>query len=194
MGFSIEILGFISGFLGLSVSLPQLFKIIKAGESKGVSLLSWIISLANFVLWAVYGFRYDSFSQVVTNIIAALFTVLLVFVLIKQRSNVFYSTAATFSLLVVFVLAGTLATPLVLTFFLFSLVLLARIPQILASYFSFVRKELTNVSLLTYSLLIFSSVGWITYGVVTNLWHNIVASTFTLISSFIILFFETRKR
>lgn len=189
-----EIIGLISGLMGLSVALPQLFKILKSKTHDGVSILAWIISLGNFTTWVTYGVRYNSFSQIVTNITATIFTAILVYVLISQKHSRPYAAAATTLVIFSFLFFGFMVPPLVLSMALFTMVLAVRVPQIISSYISFANGKETMVSKLTYALMVSSSVGWIAYGVMTGLWQNIVASSIALIASFIILFLETRIR
>ena len=189
-----EILGFVAGTLGLSIAVPQLLRILKAKTHEGVSILTWVIALSNFAIWASYSAKYNSISQLVTNSIAWVLTAILVYVLIKQARN---TTTALFVIItsaLVMVGLGYYSNEIVMTVALFLIVFSVRIPQILSSINHYKKHKQTTVSKTTYLLTVFSSVGWVTYGVLTGLWHNVIASSIAIITSLIVLWIETRKR
>lgn len=189
-----EIIGFVAGTLGLSIAVPQLLRILKAKTHEGVSILTWVIALSNFAIWASYSAKYNSISQLVTNSIAWVLTAILVYVLIKQARN---ATTALFVIItsaLIMVGLGYYSNEIVMTVALFLIVFSVRIPQIVSSIDHYKKHKQTTVSKTTYLLTVLSSVGWVTYGALTGLWHNVIASSIAIITSLIILWIETRKR
>ncbi len=194
MTWSYELLGLVSGALGLSVAVPQLVRVLRADSHEGVSILTWIISLGNFAIWGAYGLRYDSPSQLVTNALACVLTVALVFVLVRQARGAVWAAVVAGGTVAGFASVGYFTPVWLMTGVLFSMVASGKVPQMVASVRSYARRRRTVVSKTTYVLMLASSFGWITYGSLTGLWHNIVASSFTVFASVFILFFETRTR
>lgn len=196
-GFWIETLGFISGTLGLSIAIPQLARVLIAKQHTGVSTATWVINLINFSIWTGYSIRYNSLSQAVTNIIAAVLTAILVFVLIKQSKNILVATSLVILFPIVSIIAGLYTTEIIMTILLFGVIFATRTPQIIASIKTLQTGRETIVSKTTYLLSSLATLGWIYYGILTGLWWNIVASTIGFILSMIILIIELvalRKR
>lgn len=186
----IELVGLLAGALGLSVALPQLFKVLKAKNHVGVSITSWLLQLLNYSSWLAFSIRFHSPSQLAANILAAVFTSILVFVLLKEIWNKTVPAVILILTLIAVAVTAILLLPeqvmeiVLLTF------ILARIPQILTSYKSWRIGRKTNVSQLTYLLMGLSSIGWITYGAVAGLHMNVYSSTMQLTASALIVMFE----
>lgn len=189
-----ELIGLISGILGLSIAVPQLYRIIKAKTHEGVSIATWVVSLGNFSIWAAYSARYNSPSQLLTNVIACILTTFLVYILIRQAKNVSTAILVVLATIGMFTGLGFFTPEWLMTVILFTMVLVGRIPQIIASRSHYKNNQQTVVSKTTYTLIICSSVGWITYGTLTGLWQNIVASSIGLLTSAVVLYYETRER
>lgn len=194
MNLSYEIIGFVAGFLGLSIAVPQLVRVLKAKTHEGVSISTWIITLSSFAIWAAYSAKYNSVSQLVTNSIAWVLTAVLVYVLIKQARNTTMALLVIVVSTLVMVSLGYYSNEIVMTIALFLVVFSVRIPQIVSSIDHYKKHKQTTVSKTTYFLTFLSSIGWVTYGALTGLWHNVIASSIGIITSLIILWVETRKR
>lgn len=189
-----EAIGFTSGAIGLSIAAPQLFRVLRARSRDGVSLTTWAITLAMFSLFGAYGIRYESLSQTVTNGIACVLTGVLVFLLAKDTWNTPVAAAVVLAVIAGFFSVTYYSPAWMMTTVIFSMMAVSKIPQILTSRRFYLRGHATVVSKTTFTLIIVSSVGWMTYGALTGLWHNIVASSFNIVASSIILFYETRPR
>lgn len=186
----IEILGFISGALGLSVSIPQLVKVLKANSHVGVSIITWVLMMFNYSSWLAFSVRFDSPSQLITNVLAVLATSVLVFVLLKEH----WGNSVWSAVFIVMLVAVSIILILILPEFwmdaLLMVAIVARVPQLASSFKSWRLGRHTNVSLLTYMLLSVSSLGWVGYGLVTGLYMNVVSSSIGLSMSVLILLFE----
>ena len=186
----IEILGFISGGIGLSVAVPQLVKILKAQSHVGVSISAWVLMMCNYACWLGFSFRMDSPSQLISNVIAVFVTSLLVFVLLKEQWGNGFISVLFISLLVFACIWLVNVLPVFWMDVLLIIAIGARFPQLFTSYKSWRLGRHTNVSLLTYMLMALSSLGWMVYGIVSGLYMNILSSGVGLVISMVVLFFE----
>lgn len=186
----VEILGFFSGALGLSVSIPQLVKILKASSHVGVSIITWVLMMFNYSSWLAFSLKVDSPSQLITNVLAVLATSVLVFVLLKEHWGSSVWSAVFIVMLVGVSIILILTLPEFWMNALLMVAIVARVPQLASSFKSWRVGRHTNVSLLTYVLLSVSSLGWVGYGLVTGLYMNVVSSSIGLSMSVLILMFE----
>lgn len=190
----IEILGFISGFVGLSVSVPQIVKIIKSKSSSGVNLTMWVFMMVSYASWFSYGLRVNSTSQIFTNILALILSAILVF-LIAYRKNFSKLLAATIILSLTVVSTALIA---MLPYSIMSIILIGfgftRIFQIRESFINFKNTVKTNVSLTTHYMIILASIGWTIYGWVAGLWVNVISSILLILFSIVIAAFESANK
>jgi uncharacterized protein with PQ loop repeat len=190
----IEILGFISGFVGLSVSVPQIVKIIKSKSSSGVNLTMWVFMMVSYASWFSYGLRVNSTSQIFTNILALSLSTILVF-LIAYRKNFSKLFAAT---IILSLTVASTALIAVLPYSIMSMVLigfgLTRIFQIKESFINFKNTVKTSVSLTTHYMITLASIGWTIYGWVTGLWVNVISSILLILFSLVIVAFESANK
>lgn len=66
----LEILGLFAGFLTAFATLPQTMKIIKTKDAKAVSVGTFIMLLASYILWLIYGIIGEAISIIFWNVIA----------------------------------------------------------------------------------------------------------------------------
>ena len=191
----VEWLGFVGGLIGLSISIPQIYRVIATRSFVGVSTSTWLIFTTMAAGWLAYGFNVDSISQIVTNTISAAATGVLSVILLRQ-----WMPALVAALIVVALWAGgftlvLFTDPVVGAIFL-AIGLGSRLPQLFISFVSMRRARATAVSRTTFALMLVSSLCWIFYGEwarqVTVFWFSII----TLVMSALIILFETvaRKR
>jgi uncharacterized protein with PQ loop repeat len=190
---AVEWLGFIGGLLGLSISIPQIFRVISTRSYVGVSTSTWLIFTTMAAGWFAYGFNVDSISQIITNFISASATGVLSVLLLRQWMNPVFG-----GLLVLALWAGgfslvRFSSPLIGAIFL-GIGLGSRIPQLVESIVSMRQARTSAVSRLTYTLMLVSSTCWIFYGAiadqVTVFWFSMV----TVAMSALIIIFETVAR
>jgi len=94
-----DIVGWIAAAIGISASVPQVWRVLRSGTSAGISMRLWQISLATTAAWAVHGFLVGSAQMQLPNILgAALALVILVFVL-RDRAQRFLPVAVVTALL-----------------------------------------------------------------------------------------------
>jgi MtN3 and saliva related transmembrane protein len=74
----LEIIGFTGGALIIISLIPQLFVIILNKSSKDVSIYMYFILLLAQILWSIYGFIKNDLQVIITNIIAAFLTILII--------------------------------------------------------------------------------------------------------------------
>lgn len=185
----VEAVGLAAGLLGVVSSLPQTVKVLKDGHTVGVSVSSWVIIFCTYAAWFAFGLRIGSFSQWVTNLLAIMLASVLLYVLLKGRMVPLLRVllmlfAAAVMMLVVFVLPDGFVG-LFLGLFLFS-----RVPQIMSSFKSWRLGRVTNVSLLTFGLMVVSNVLWIVYGVLFGAAVIVVMPIIALTLSGLVLVFE----
>lgn len=74
----IDIIGILGGILVIICLIPQLLKIIKRKSAKDVSLIMYIILFIAQVLWATYGFLKNDLQVIITNVISAFISLLII--------------------------------------------------------------------------------------------------------------------
>jgi len=67
-----EIIGIIAASLTTSGFIPQVYKIYKEKNAKGVSLTMYLILFVGVLLWLVYGILIGSLSIIIANSVTAL--------------------------------------------------------------------------------------------------------------------------
>lgn len=128
-----EIIGFTAGAFGLSIAIPQLIRILKAKTHQGVNTITWLITLASFTTWTAYSLRYHSLSQTITNLIAYLLTIPLVYILLKQKQTKTTTVAILTLITITMTWVGYYSPEWLMTVTLFTIVTTLQIPQILSS-------------------------------------------------------------
>lgn len=190
---AVEWLGFAGGVLGLSMSIPQIIRVIATGSYVGVSTSTWLIFTAMASGWFAYGFNVDSLSQIVTNFISAVATGILSVLLLRQWMRAPYGALiVSVAWIGAFVLVR-FSTPLVGAIFL-AIGLGSRIPQLFESLVSMRQARVTAVSRAAFALMMVSSTIWIFYGALTGqitvFWFSII----TVTMAGLIIVFETVAR
>ena len=70
------VVGWIAAGLSCFISAPQLFRILRAGTTSGVSVLSWQLALGGNLTWGLYGITHGNLNQWLPNV--ALITITLI--------------------------------------------------------------------------------------------------------------------
>lgn len=184
-----ESIGILAGVLGILIFIPQMVRVIKNKSQVGVSLGTWLFILLSTVGWMVYGWRFFSWSQILTNFVSVVLALTLCYVLMRERFRfwirllVLAAIAVPTALVVGYgpewLMAITLCLPL-----------WSRIPQAVESFHSWRQARSSMVSLATYWLSIFSSTLWIIYGVLTHRPVLIWFSLFIVLLNIVIVLFE----
>lgn len=184
-----ESLGVIAGVLGIFVFIPQMGRVIKHKSQVGVSLGTWLLILLSTVGWTVFGWRYFSWSQILTNWVSVVLALTLCYVLMRERytfitrllvlAGVVVPTALVVGFGPEWLMAITLCLPL-----------LSRFPQAAESFHSWRRVRSTMVSLTTYWLSTASSTLWVVYGILTDRPVLVWFSLFIVLLNITIVLFE----
>ena len=66
---STTILGYTASAVTVFTFLPQVIKTWKEKSAKNVSLLMFVIAIANEILWIAYGVRRDDMVIILTNVV-----------------------------------------------------------------------------------------------------------------------------
>lgn len=190
---AVEWLGFAGGVLGLSMSIPQIIRVISTKSYVGVSTSTWLIFTTMAAGWFAYGFNVDSISQIITNFISAAATGVLSVILLRQWMRAPLGALIVVCLWVGAFLLVRFSSPLVGAIFL-AVGLGSRVPQLVESFVSMRRGRDTAVSRTAFALMMTSSTIWIFYGAladqVTVFWFSII----TVSMSGLIIAFETVAR
>lgn len=193
MNYLVEAWGILGGGLGFLISIPQLVRVIKTKSQVGVSLSTWLFITMSTFGWTAYGVRFNTFSQIVTNGIAAVLAVLLSFILLRFRFSILSSAAVLAGIAIPTTLIVSYAPILIMNICIY-VALWSRIPQTLESYRSMKQGLSTSVSISTYVLSAASSVAWIVYGAMMNLDTVIYFSAVILFFSVLVAAFELIAR
>ncbi|HMI06854.1 MAG TPA: SemiSWEET transporter [Flavobacterium sp.] len=81
----IQILGLSAALFTTVSNIPQALKIIKTKETKSVSTSSYVALLFGLVLWVVYGFMRDDLPIIISNIISAVITAVVLFLNLTSK-------------------------------------------------------------------------------------------------------------
>lgn len=82
-----EVVGIIAGALSCTTFLPQVIKTWKSKSTKDVSLNMFLIASVSASLWLVYGFLIHSISIIGTNVVVVLFSLTMLWLIIKNREK-----------------------------------------------------------------------------------------------------------
>ena len=185
----VEVWGILGGGLGFLISIPQLIRVVKNKSQVGVSLTTWIFITMSTFGWTAYGVRYNSFSQITTNSIAAVLAVVLTFILLRSRVSIAGAIGVLVAIAVPTVLVVSFAPVLIMEIWLY-MALWSRIPQMLTSYRSMRLGRVTVVSTSTYLLSAVSGLAWVVYGILTGLDAVAYFSAAILVFSALVVVFE----
>lgn len=82
-----DVFGWVAAAIGLSASIPQLLRILRAGNSAGVSMRLWQITAATTSAWAVHGFIVGAPQMQWPNVIGALMAFGVLGFVLKDRGR-----------------------------------------------------------------------------------------------------------
>jgi len=75
---SLDLIGYIAGFLTSVSQLPQVIRVIKTKETKSISLWTYIILFLGIVLWLIYGILTQDFPLIIANSITVISTLTII--------------------------------------------------------------------------------------------------------------------
>ena len=94
MHLNTEILAFIASMIGVSGSLPQIFKILRTRETKALSYGQYMLVILSCSLWVFYGFVILVYSIAIWNSLALVTSMTVVAMKYKNEKEPRSSSAA----------------------------------------------------------------------------------------------------
>ncbi len=82
-----EVIGIVAGALSCTTFLPQVIKTWKSKSTRDVSLTMFLIAAVSSALWLLYGILIHSISITGTNIVVCCFSLVMLFLIFKNRHN-----------------------------------------------------------------------------------------------------------
>ena len=82
---AITLLGFSAALFTTISNIPQVMKIIRTRETKGVSTMSYTVLLIGLILWVVYGMMREDWPIIVSNGISALICAIVLFLKLTSK-------------------------------------------------------------------------------------------------------------
>lgn len=82
---NVDVLGYVAGAITAFTFLPQVIKTWRAKSAKDISVLMFVIAVANEILWIAYGIMIDKMVIILTNAILMVMALLMIF--FKFRFN-----------------------------------------------------------------------------------------------------------
>lgn len=79
----ISILGFAAGTLTTIAFIPQVIKVYQTKETRDISLMMYVMLAAGLMLWLIYGFLLKSWPIILSNIIALIANIYLIYLKLK---------------------------------------------------------------------------------------------------------------
>jgi MtN3 and saliva related transmembrane protein len=79
-------MGLVAGFLTTVAYVPEVYKIYKTRDTKGISLLWLVILFSGAILWLVYGFYILSMPVILANGASSLLIIIMLIFKLKQNA------------------------------------------------------------------------------------------------------------
>lgn len=83
----IDFIGWFAAILTTSSFLPQAIKTVKTKDTKGISLLMYLIFNIGVVFWALFGFLIGNFIVVIANLFTLILSFTILIIKIKNIRN-----------------------------------------------------------------------------------------------------------
>ena len=83
----IELIGLLAAILTTIAFIPQVFKVMKAESSEGLSLTTYLIFITGVSLWLIYGIFKMSFSMILGNGITVLLASIIIYYILKNKNS-----------------------------------------------------------------------------------------------------------
>jgi MtN3 and saliva related transmembrane protein len=83
---STTILGYTASAVTVFTFLPQVLKTWKERSAKNVSLMMFVIAIANEILWIAYGVLRDDMVIIITNIVMMCMASIMIFLKFRYRN------------------------------------------------------------------------------------------------------------
>lgn len=83
----IQVIGLSAAAVTTAANIPQTYKIIKTKSAKDISVVTYSMLLAGFVLWVVYGFIREDYPVLIANSISVLVCSTILFLKLTSRKS-----------------------------------------------------------------------------------------------------------
>tara|TARA_B100001996_G_scaffold136663_1_gene103972 strand:- start:20661 stop:20927 length:267 start_codon:yes stop_codon:yes gene_type:complete len=83
----IELIGLLAAILTTTAFIPQVFKVMKAESSEGLSLTTYLIFITGVSLWLIYGIFKMSLSMILGNGITVLLASIIIYYILKNKNS-----------------------------------------------------------------------------------------------------------
>lgn len=80
-----EIIGWAGCILNAVILVPQTYDIIKTRKVRDISLTTYVLIVANSILWTAYGAYLNNGPLIVTNLIQLLLSGIILFMKLKYK-------------------------------------------------------------------------------------------------------------
>jgi len=75
----IEYLGYLAAILTTGAFIPQAIQTIKTKDTKGISLLMYLLFLSGIILWFIYGLLLGSNPLIAANIVTGILSAVILY-------------------------------------------------------------------------------------------------------------------
>lgn len=65
----VEVLGWVAAVVGVSISVPQVVRLLRTRDVSGLSVFGWQTLVSITFAWTVHGFRVEQLNMIVSNLI-----------------------------------------------------------------------------------------------------------------------------
>lgn len=72
----VEILGWVAAIVGVSISVPQVVRLLRTRDVSGLSVFGWQTIVSITLAWTIHGFRVEQVNMIVSNLLGFGMTVL----------------------------------------------------------------------------------------------------------------------
>ncbi len=84
----VEIIGLIAASFTTFAFVPQVFKIWKNSNARGVSISMYVIMLIGICIWLYYGFLIKSLAVIIANLVSGLLQLFIItFALVNRKKK-----------------------------------------------------------------------------------------------------------
>jgi MtN3 and saliva related transmembrane protein len=85
---SAAMIGYVAATLSVAAFMPQVWKVIKTRDTKGMSTPMWILETAGFAFWIAYGIAIGAWPIIIPNSLCGLFAAfILVMNVVSHRTK-----------------------------------------------------------------------------------------------------------
>ena len=78
-----DLIGYTAAIVSTSSFVPQVWKVVRSGDTEAISSRMYVLTVGGFALWTVYGWLEASWPLVVSNTICLL---LAAYILFRKRA------------------------------------------------------------------------------------------------------------